>query len=101
MSTTVWRSALVLGLLVLALGTTGCIGDDEEEGVTIPSVPVTTEEDDVSTFTTPTTATTPTAPETQPDPGQADTPENDVPPPSGSPQDQFEQFCKQNPEACG
>lgn len=100
MSSGLRRFALPLALLVLALGASGCLGDDEEE-VTIPSVPATTEEDDVSTFTTPTTATTSTAPEAQPDPDQPDTPENDVPPASGSPQDQFEQFCKQNPEACG
>ena len=30
-----------------------------------------------------------------------DSPENDVPPEPGSPEAEFEQFCEENPEACG
>jgi hypothetical protein len=36
-----------------------------------------------------------------PNPAKPDTAENDLPPPPGSPQEQFEQFCNQNPGACG
>jgi hypothetical protein len=92
------RSALPLALLALVLGAPGCLGDDEEgSDVTIPSISVPeTTEPPVTTLTTPTTA-----PDGKPvDPNQPDNPENDVPPPSGSPQENFEEFCKQNPEAC-
>jgi hypothetical protein len=47
-------------------------------------------------------------PETDPDnlpaepaPQPEDSPENDTPPPSGSPAEQFENFCDENPQACG
>ncbi len=102
MSSALRRCALPTALLALALGASGCLGDDEEDsGITLPSVPATTQEN-VTTLTTPTTATEPTTPKAKPvDPNQPDTPENDVPPPSGSPQERFEEFCKQNPEACG
>jgi hypothetical protein len=92
------RLALPAALIALALGASGCFGDDEDEGITIPTAPATTGETPTFT-TTPTEATTPTAPE-PPDPSQGDTPENDVPPASGSPESQFEQFCEQHPEAC-
>ena len=38
------------------------------------------------------------APEAEP---PADTPENDTPPPPGSPAERFEEFCEENPGACG
>ena len=41
----------------------------------------------------PTTTTAPEAP--------ADTPESDSPPPQGSPAERFEQYCEDNPGACG
>jgi hypothetical protein len=31
----------------------------------------------------------------------ADTPENDTPPPADSPAERFEEFCNENPGACG
>lgn len=37
------------------------------------------------------------APEEEP----ADTPENDAPPPQGSPAERFEEWCNENPGACG
>jgi len=37
----------------------------------------------------------------QPDPSQPDSETNDLPPEPGSPQDTFEKFCRENPEACG
>jgi hypothetical protein len=33
-------------------------------------------------------------------PAPKDTPQNDVPPPRGSPAQKFEKFCQQNPGAC-
>jgi len=30
-----------------------------------------------------------------------DSPENDTPPPKGSPAERFEQFCAKNPRDCG
>jgi hypothetical protein len=38
------------------------------------------------------------APEAEPAP---DTPENDTPPPADSPAERFEEFCDDNPGACG
>ncbi len=35
------------------------------------------------------------------DPARPDTPENDTPPPPNSPEADFEQFCDENPGACG
>lgn len=35
------------------------------------------------------------------DPGQPDSADNDVPPEPGSPQEAFEQYCDENPKACG
>ena len=35
------------------------------------------------------------------DPSRPDTHENDLPPEPGSPQEAFENFCKQHPDACG
>ena len=62
------------------------------------------------------TTTTTDEPLDQPDPGtggvpapdtndpaanpQRDSPENDLPPEPGSPEERFEQFCDQNPGAC-
>jgi len=50
-------------------------------------------------------STAPTAPPA--DPGGSggtdapqDSPQNDTPPPSGSPAERFEQFCEENPGAC-
>ena len=34
-------------------------------------------------------------------PNQPDTRENDLPPEPGSPQEAFEKFCNQHPDACG
>jgi hypothetical protein len=31
----------------------------------------------------------------------ADTPENDAPPPKDSPAERFEEYCNENPGACG
>ena len=59
--------------------------------------------------TTPSTTTVDPATETLPTEGPAtttpqtpqDTPENDSPPPKDSPAQRFEDYCNENPGACG
>ncbi len=96
-------SALGLGALP------GC-GDDDEDAPTISvptetieTLPTTTTETGETTGTTGGTGTTTgTAPSTgKPDPSKPDGPANDLPPAPGSPEEAFEQACKQNPAACG
>jgi hypothetical protein len=125
---TVTRKRVALLLALLALGVAGCGGDDESE--TVPPAPElslpgedtpTLEDLPGSTTSTDSTTGTDTAPggggEVTPPPatpqepggqqppsgGQpapGDTPENDTPPPPGSPAERFEQFCQENPGAC-
>ena len=97
----------------------GCGGDDESASETTPTLPdlsapqgdrTETTAPDTSTDTVPEPDPTPTetvppstgggtpAPETVP---PADTPENDAPPPADSPAERFEEFCNENPGACG
>jgi hypothetical protein len=100
------RLALALLLPALLIGAAGCGDDDDEETTPSVTAPAATETAPPTTAT-PTTTTEPTT--TKPktggtpsyDPVKPDTPENDVPPPPGSPQEQFEQLCEQNPAACG
>ena len=93
--------ALLLAVAALALVGGACGGDDDGDEITIPSISI-PEQTTTAPETTP--ETTPQEPDggTQaPDPAQPDSPQNDVPPPPGSPQERFENFCKQNPGACG
>jgi len=107
------RSGIATLLVVLlALFTAGCGGDDEPE--TTPKRPeLTVPETDTQTTETP-TETSP--PATQPPPGggegggttapppartQPDSPGNDTPPEPGTPESRFERFCRENPGACG
>ena len=60
----------------------------------------------VETETTPTTVdpATETLPEEGPSTtpeAPADTPENDAPPPEDTPAERFEEYCNENPGACG
>jgi type IV secretory pathway VirB10-like protein len=112
---------LLAALLALALAAAGCGGDDEPASETEPALPNLTvpqgdtaetepetepeEPFDPSTETLPPVETAPPstgggtpAPEAEP---PADTPENDVPPPADSPAERFEEFCDDNPGACG
>ena len=115
------RLAVALSCAAL-LAVPGCGGDDEGDARNDVTAPVPTIPDgaadpvgtDEDTSTAPAdTAPAPTAPPTTPapDPGGGatapapapvpDSPENDTPPPPGSPAERFEEFCETNPGACG
>jgi len=94
----------------------GCGGDDEPSTntarelpdlaiptTTAPATPPAAEETTPSTPTTvdPATETLPEEGPTTTPTTPADTPENDAPPPSDSPAERFEQYCNDNPGACG
>jgi hypothetical protein len=96
----------------------GCGGDDEPStrtaqelpDLSIPTTktsttpPVVDRTTPTATTVDPATETLPTeGPTTTPDSPEspADTPDNDVPPPQGSPAERFEQYCNDNPGACG
>jgi hypothetical protein len=98
----------------------GCGGDDEQEARTTQTLPqLSVPEPEIEAPEEPETTTQvePPAPEPAepevPDDGgapapepvepelPADTPENDVPPPENSPAERFEEFCDENPGACG
>jgi hypothetical protein len=99
-------------LLLVAL-VAGCGGDDEPSTRTtqeLPrlSIPSTSTTPRVAEETTPTTTTVDPATETLPEEGPStaprepgDTPENDAPPPQDSPAERFEEYCNENPGACG
>jgi hypothetical protein len=97
-------------LLVAALA--GCGGGDEPADTTrsLPdlAIPTTETMPPPVTETAPATTTVDPATETLPEEGPAptteppqDTPENDAPPPEDSPAERFEQYCNENPRACG
>jgi hypothetical protein len=94
---------LLLTLLALAAG---CGGDDEADNPpALPDLTVPRETAPPATETLPQTetsppATTPSAivPDTTTAP---DSPQNDTPPPTDTPAERFEQFCNENPGACG
>jgi hypothetical protein len=93
----------------------GCGGDDEPSTRTARELPKldlpTTKTAPPAVDTTPATTPTTVDPrtETLPEEGPAnttpqapsDTPENDAPPAQGSPAERFEQYCEENPGACG
>ena len=93
--------------LAIAAGAAGCgsdsSGDTTSTSISIPAVtsPIPT---GTSTATAPTTtqSTTKTSKGGQTyNPTAPDSATNDIPPPAGSPQAQFEQQCRQHPSACG
>ena len=102
------RTSAALALVVVALA--GCGGDDEpSETITTPQLTVPGGDDTQDAAPTETVP----APEPEPPDGDSggspapapqpapDSPENDVPPPEGSPAERFEEFCDANPGACG
>jgi hypothetical protein len=109
------RRGLALASIAAVLALAGCGGDDSGQtttpSVSIPAItspiPATTTAPAITGTTTP-TGTTGTGngnggsgPPTRANPNQPDSATNDVPPPAGSPQAQFEKQCRQNPKACG
>jgi hypothetical protein len=86
---------------IVALTGTGC-GDGGNTEVTIPTISVETTQS-VATQTS-STETTPTEPQNGGtgtiDPNAPDSAKNDRPPEPGSPEEAFENACKQNPDAC-
>jgi len=113
----------ILAIAALALG--ACGGDDEPAAESIPpppklsvpgedeppDIPESTDDSestDTSTSTTeaeaPTTTEPPAPSGGTPAPATggapADSPQNDQPPPAGSPAERFEEFCSENPGAC-
>ena len=100
--------ALACGAVLLA---PGCGGDDEKASDTETTPRITVPSDDTKPTTTetapPQTQTTP-PPQTAPDnsggstaPTTPDSPENDTKPSPDTPEGRFEEFCDQNPGACG
>ena len=90
----------------------GCGGDDEPTETTrelpdisIPRNTTPTETEHVEPPSTTVDPATETLPEEgpAPDTGEppADTPENDAPPPEDTPAERFEEYCNENPGACG
>jgi hypothetical protein len=100
-------------VLLLAIALAGCGGDDEAGTETTRELPdlaiPTTEAPPAVTDETETTPTTvDPATETLPEEGPSttpeapsDTPENDAPPPEDTPAERFEEYCNENPGACG
>jgi hypothetical protein len=105
------RATLLALLLVAAIA--GCGGDDQPAETTreLPdlSVPTTTTPPPETEPAEPPTTTvdpgTETLPEegpgTQPSDPPADSPDNDAPPPEDTPAERFEEYCNENPGACG
>lgn len=102
--------------LLLAAALAGCGGDEEPQPDTtrtlpdlaVPEADTTTTETTVApppppeTTVDPATETVaPEQPEPPPEDPPADTPENDAPPPEDSPAERFEEYCNENPGACG
>lgn len=100
--------AVIVGLVV-GLVAVGSGDDDADEETSLPeiSVPqgepqtVPSEEKPKPEPEPPPKDTGGTGPGGGPPPSQEDTATNDKPPPPGSPAERFEQFCEQNPAACG
>lgn len=99
--------------MLVALAVAGCGGDDEPAAETRSepaplTVPETETTEETPTTVPPVTTAEPVvppgtdggvpAPESEPPP---DSPENDTPPPEDSPAERFEEFCNDNPGACG
>lgn len=96
------RLATLLATVALSAGAAGCGDDNEDEGVSIPSIAIPDEGAPATTTTAPPPATTGTVPESggaaPEQQGGSGAQDGDA---GATPQERFEQFCKQNPGACG
>jgi hypothetical protein len=89
----------------------GCGGDDEPTrtardlpDLSLPTTETTPPVTDTAPATTTVDPATETLPEEGPEPTAPpaeDTPENDAPPPEDTPAERFEEYCNENPGACG
>jgi hypothetical protein len=89
----------------------GCGGDDEPAETTrelpplsVPSETTPTVEEQTEPPSTTVDPATETLPQEGPPPSDtapSDTPESDTAPPEDTPADRFEDFCNENPGACG
>jgi hypothetical protein len=97
---------IALAAVALGLAAVGCGSDSSGETTAQPvSIPAVTAPG-ISTATGPAATVAPGTTATTKggksyNPNLPDSATNDVPPPKGSPQAQFEQQCKHNPSACG
>lgn len=89
----------------------GCGGDDEPTATTrelpdlaIPSTEAAPLREQTNTQSTTVDPATETLPQEGPPPSDTaptDTPQSDTAPPSGTPAERFEEYCNENPGACG
>ena len=98
----------MLGAIALVIAVSGC-GSDSSGGESTPSISIPAVTAPELSTTAPATTAAPATTSTGKTTGKTgthnpklpDSATNDVPPPAGSPQDAFEKFCRQNPQACG
>jgi hypothetical protein len=100
--------------LLLVAAVAGCGGDDEPADTTrgLPELsppsssgtsgtPTVERTEPPSTTVDPATETLPPEGPPPSDTAPADTPESDTAPPANSPAERFEEYCNENPGACG
>ncbi len=94
-------AALAIGAVAAGCGSDSS-GESSSPSISIPAVTApTATSPSLSQATKPSGATTTSKGGKTYNPTAPDSPTNDIPPPPGSPQEKFEQQCKQNPSACG
>jgi hypothetical protein len=96
------RAGLLVALVLLTglapLAFAGCGDGGEDDSGSVPNITI--PEGKAKPVPDETTTTAPPSGGT-PDPAKPDSPENDVPPEPGTPEEKFEQYCEENPGACG
>ena len=100
------RTALLTAIAIVIVAA-GCSSDDSGQEDTAPTVSIPEITNPLgTTTTTPATTIAPGTTSTSKggktfDPNQPDSETNDVPPPPGSPQEEFEKVCEEQPSLCG